>query len=1659
MNKTKILRLFLSLLLLMTVGVKVAWGWGETVYYLQNYNTSYIDWSTSVPNRFTPIIVNDGGNLYLAGDPSETYNNGATLTGPDMHVPAGADFVLTFDLKLGNSNDDKPKFWINGADGNDMFTVEAQYTNGNHPWIINNFKDVPISLPGTNYLNTNTINDRPWNHFKLTSKNGTLHLIIEAADYSTVLDHDIEIINSTGGIGRFMFRSGKALAKFAIDNIRATSLFSYDAASATVPLTAVGTWNHQAVTGLPTIINETGTSGTITYSSSNTSVARVDNSGNVYLVGTGTTGITATMGNYSTSYELTVTGTNAPTSINTSISAGITTKTWSLTGEGIMPKGSIVDIGAITMSYGVNTEMGVVVNDGGTNVMKVIDGNGYSHAAVNTTTHLPEDPSYGGTIYTFRPVANGTLTINGKFSKPRLYNSDGTGLVNNDNYETSVTANLTANNVYYFYCEPWERALLSSFSYAYQAYLTKSYDVVPSTSSSYAITSVEGLSNPSYNIIATAGNITMGDVSISGNTITGFNNKPGAVKIRISEGGTVFYFVLTVAYSATPYPGKLWDFNVNDENQASLKIYKSDVTAGKGFPRIDARSEPAITYEGNEGGDATGYSITDNLGGTWVARNKNVNANSGRDARWRYANAVHGDNAFVIEETAGLVFNTGGEGFFIRNDRLAKDAPVSTPDNYKGQSCWSHVGIRQNGSSFTIPCLNAGDVIEINWKRESGGAGGIFEATNASDLRNIEVTKHFEITGSQIGTTGGVTDFHKNPGLTSFKATANGDVTFTLRDGGATDILAIRIYSGDYLPTMRAITSRDNHTVNPVMLVDNNYSEYAYNYCNVLNSTNTGPAMYVLKGWRYGTDDEESVTGTDASRNIVNGSPVYTLHTDIHAYEVTDANEEARLYDLRKNLIGFRLWNYNWVSSRNAYNDGRVGAQGGWGKVTFRMNNYTNFIDESDGTKGVYLIGYTPDCTLTIGSAPHQKYPYTWDFSKIAGGTVTGRSDNVLYSIEEEGSLSAYNGEAPTNWIKKDNGQFVLNTDNSGETGSQYVPGAVLVTTERALSNYSVPEDKSAVYAKDELDGLGFAGDITMHIEHLPTGVNSGWNRDAVTDIRKSLLSFKLTDYVVFTQTGGTDDEPEGTWSFSTEEQDAGNGIIQLNENCKIHESSIPAGKIGYQLDGGNTKYICIKLNDELQAGDIISITAYNIYSQNTGISFYNNKKDQGGNLLKTIDFNSWFMEETISYPVVNNDHLEGEKTLYLYRKDNATIHITAIEITRSASTASGLDWSIYTLSRTTVTVPDLNADGKQDWIYVSATSNPRRVVNYDTSGTNEIDLYQVADAAGGGPDANTNVYKYKVAQPGNVNLIFDEETKIYKIGVTHILKGIHSVGDVGWATESRDHNIDHELTGYFTVNDVNAYTVKYDSYDMKTATVALTPVIEDGYVVENTGIVLRLDNGSTENGANLSKANSEEALYRVPLFYPSYTRGASSTSTTFSPNNLMYPNLAEATHQFENAWLDDGTYTKFILTNTYWTFDKDHTLYKDESATSHTANATGFYRMHIWKTTSDKDNKNTMAANTAYLLVPSDNLPAAAWTLQDGYSPARGNNILGVYNIVGPGSETAVDDIELTPGVMMNANDVDGEETWYSVSGMKLSERPTKVGLYIHNNKKVVIK
>ena len=1567
----------------------------STNYYLQNYDSETIDWTTSVGGRFDPVIMNENGNKYLSVNQDTRNNNGAILTRSSFNIEEGTDFDLSFDLKVSSSTDQQPvSFIIFDGSGSDIIFSLTAIGTWTENWKVNN--GTQIYLPNTNKGNkANTIADVPWYTIYLTRRGSITHVTIKNKEgWATYFDNYVTS-SSSGGLGKMEFNTCRYFANFAIDNIEVTPLPTWSASNATVNITDVGATDPNVVVDYLPYLKE-HRYDISNYSSSNTNVASFWPGNQLLIKGIGTTTITATdsRGN-SASYNLTVIGTTvAPLISGNTLTFSepgiIMNNTERISKIHTLPKGLAVSYGYSDGNIG---ETAIVVSSESGSVLKVIDNNGYSRPNLGDNGVPYGETIYGGTFVKLETTANGYMVLTGNVSssRSRLYKSDGTAIETDiDESEHTLAASLTSGNTYYLYNlrtigDATDGAIVpmvNSISYV-DAYFSRGYEVIPiptDANHSTTIQTVKGLANPTYTIECKGD---VGNPTISGTTITGIEGG-GAIKVTATDGGSSLSYIITVAYPATEYPGKLWDF----------------YSVEKGLTTTDGMKNAPNP---NDASTSTQMGID---GSTWVAEWKNVN--NRQRPEWYRQSAVSGDNAFIVPETAGLVFVNGARNFYLRND----------------EATFSHIGIRGNGggTTFTIPLLKQGDVVELLWRHDAGGSGSNFTATNLKDLRGKDVDQEFEITESASR------EIRRYVGAYSFIVANDGDVTFTLQDYGNNDIQSIRIYKGPYRPTMLHINLNGNTPAPTTMLLDNAEQSLTYNYCNQLYSTATGPAIYVLKGYRKnngGTlgvdyDHPGCVSGTNAAR-----SP--TPFTDEDAYPVSD-DEKKRLYELRKNIIGLQMYNDTWQSSNNSYNNGVIKATSGWGKVTIRMNNYTNDMK--------YVIGYTPDYTLTIGSAPHQEYPYTWDFTKVAGGLVTGNTDNVLYSIEAEGSHSDFSGQAPTNWFKKGNGQFVLNTDNSGDKGSQYVPGAVLVTQDRALSNFK-GVDYDAKWAKDELDGLGFAGNITMHIDHLPTGVSSGWNRATVADIRNSMLSFKITDYATFTKTGGTDEEPIGTWSYSKELQDAGSGQIQLNhddESNHIDESPIPSGGIGFRLDDGETKYIRVIPSSPLQAGDIISVTAYNAYNnRDAGISF--NRSNSKDDVAQHKMLSGRLMEETINYTVATNDGIDGRSDFYLYKNEN-TVHITAIEITRSASAIPDLDWSIYTLTNTTITVPDLNAAGKQDWIYVSASAEPTSVTNATkvTEGSN-------------GPDANSNVYKYKVTDPGNSDITFATGTKIYKIGVTHILKEMHSVGGIGWATESRDHAIDHELIGYFTKNDVNAYTIKYDSYDMKTATVALTSINEDGYVPEKTGIVMKLD-----NVGGLSDANNGK---NVPLFYPSYTREKTSTSTIFPGDNLMYPNLTEALHASELQ----GDYTKFILTNNYWTFDKGHALNMDESATKHTAEAAGFYRMHIWKTTGDDDKtaKNTMAANSAYLLVPSDNLPAAVWTLQSGYSAAR-ETTLGVYNIIGPNSATGIEEIELTPGVGTDEENTAEDGDWYTLSGVKLPKRPTKPGLYICNGQKVVV-
>lgn len=144
-----------------------------------------------------------------------------------------------------------------------------------------------------------------------------------------------------------------------------------------------------------------------------------------------------------------------------------------------------------------------------------------------------------------------------------------------------------------------------------------------------------------------------------------------------------------------------------------------------------------------------------------------------KEPLYAYAFPVDGDNALLIQETAGLQFTCDAEKFGIQN----------RADNmhYRNVKFAS-------GSTLTIPKLKKNQYVMIYWDPYAGGegkSGSTFKATNVMDLEGREVNKTFVTTGIASDWNNSSDGVGAEPwGATSFQVKEDGDVTFTIADNG-----------------------------------------------------------------------------------------------------------------------------------------------------------------------------------------------------------------------------------------------------------------------------------------------------------------------------------------------------------------------------------------------------------------------------------------------------------------------------------------------------------------------------------------------------------------------------------------------------------------------------------------------------------------------------------------------------------------------------------------------------------------------------------------------------------------------------------------------------------------------------------------------------------
>jgi hypothetical protein len=239
-----------------------------------------------------------------------------------------------------------------------------------------------------------------------------------------------------------------------------------------------------------------------------------------------------------------------------------------------------------------------------------------------------------------------------------------------------------------------------------------------------------------------------------------------------------------------------------------------------------------------------------------------------------------------------------------------------------------------------------------------------------------------------------------------------------------------------------------------------------------------------------------------------------------------------------------------------------------------------------------------------------------------------------------------------------------------------------------------------------------------------------------------------------------------------------------------------------------------------------------------------------------------------------------------------------------------------------------------------------------------------------------------------------------------------------GYASESRDHAIDHALTSFLTGKDIKAYTVSSPDYENHTLT--LTDV------GSATNYVLPANQGCVIN-AGESKLNVLDGGFH--FFVPDMHDG----EKLFSGDNMMVANV-------ENEGLTlgmfDGDNTNYVLAYKYQQLKEDGTPYGDVVEGDEM-----FYRV------SNKGIK--LHKNSAYLQLPTSEVKPSP------SRPAGCPMFSFIFTELDEG-ETVITGIE-EAGVVFE--DEEANAVWYNLNGQKLNGKPSARGIYIRNGKKVFVK
>lgn len=302
-----------------------------------------------------------------------------------------------------------------------------------------------------------------------------------------------------------------------------------------------------------------------------------------------------------------------------------------------------------------------------------------------------------------------------------------------------------------------------------------------------------------------------------------------------------------------------------------------------------------------------------------------------KEPLYAYAFPVDGDNALLIQETAGLQFTCDAEKFGIQN--RANDMHFR---NVKFAS----------GSTLTIPQLKKNQYVMIYWDPYAGGegkSGSTFTATNVMDLEGREVNKTFVTTGIASDWYNPSDGVGTEPwGATSFQVKEDGDVTFTIADNGWNDIVKIVV---------------DNTYDTPFCIATNNYVAGKGFQGKKICSANHNNMLLAGEGFRVSGYPQET-------RSMSAATP------DFKITHGADLVEKEDIVEYSKGGVPYNLI--------------KLTAKAGMhGNVLVTQTIYGNVLNDAGevDTSTRYAFEKS-EAWLVVGDVTQQTYPHTWDFTK-----------------------------------------------------------------------------------------------------------------------------------------------------------------------------------------------------------------------------------------------------------------------------------------------------------------------------------------------------------------------------------------------------------------------------------------------------------------------------------------------------------------------------------------------------------------------------------------------------------------------------------------------------------------------------------------------------